>query len=241
MSLTGSAYGTLASVECMYYWEWEKAEEVARTGVERDPNSFLAWVGYANVLCALGRREECMSAVERYVELDPLSVFTLGYASFHCWFARRFDEAWEYAKRCEQIDSGFWGVMNLVAICQCRGEDDKALEYVTQIEAQWDAVRRSNGAALLAYTLGRSGRPADFRESVEGLEHRIRSGTATWTELALAHVGANDHESALDCLEKAPERPPGGDFTAWVGVFPHFDPIRKDPRFRRVLEQLGLA
>ena len=98
----------------------------------------------------------------------------------------------------------------------------------------------SDGAALLAYTLGRAGRTEAFQESIESLRSRVAAGTATWTELALAYVGASDHEAALDCLEKAPKRPPGGDFTAWLGAFPQFDPIRDHPRFQQVLKRLGL-
>ena len=60
---TGDAYGTLATVESMYYWEWEKGRQTASLGIETDPNSYLAWLGYANVTCLLGERTECLRAM----------------------------------------------------------------------------------------------------------------------------------------------------------------------------------
>ncbi len=74
------------------------------------------------------------------------------------------------------------------------------------------------------------------------MERNVDEGTGTWVEVAYAYMGVNDHERALNYLEKAPDqRPPGNHLTAYVGVMPPFDPIRDHPRFQEVLKRLGLG
>ena len=237
----GDGYAMVAWIEGMINWQWESAEETARLGVERDPNSHPAWIVYNYLLSSQGRHEEGLAAVDRFVELDPLSLATLINAAQGYAQAGRLDEALEYAKRGEAMDSGFWGATNLAWVLQCRGEHAEALAHLTRIQEQWEAISRSSSAHVLAYTLGRAGSSAEFEGIAVQLEGRAAEGTATWTEVALAYMGVCEHERALDYLEKAPEqRPPGSYLTAFVAVDPLFAPIRDQPRFHQVLKRLGL-
>ena len=182
-----------------------------------------------------------LRAVERYIELDPLSVLSRGYAAFHCLLSRDFDAALEHARLCEKLDPGIWGPVNVAICLEIAGHSDESFQHLLRVEDRWDVISRGNAAAYLAYALGRQGRHADFEELVRQLELRVKAGTATWTELALAYMGIGDHERVLSYLERAPDqRPPGGDMTAWLGVYPHFDPLRDDSRFRNVLRRLSL-
>ena len=69
----GDAHAMVAWIEGLIYWQWESAEEAARLGVERDPNSYTAWMVYSFLLVSQGRNEEAVAAVDRFVELDPLT------------------------------------------------------------------------------------------------------------------------------------------------------------------------
>ncbi len=238
----GDAYGTLALVLGWYYWEWDRAEQTARTGVTRDPNSYLAWFSYAHVLGARGRHELCLDAVEHFVRLDPLSVATLGNAAWHHANAGKTDDAMAFAQRCAEVDSGIWGTIAIVYVHQARGEDDEAMAALERVRTDWDRIRASSGAPMFAYALGRAGRRSEFDRALGALEARATQGKAAWSELAMASMGVGDHERALGYVEKdLSQWPPGGDVTANLGVIPHLAPIRDEPRFRHALQRIGVA
>ncbi len=114
------------------------------------------------------------------------------------------------------------------------------MDVLDGIDRHWGEVRGSAGAWLLAYTLGKAGRRAEFDQLVSVLERRVEEGTAGWTELALSFMGIGDHARALDYFERAPDqRPPGSDQSSYANIFPHFDPIRDDPRFQEVMRRIG--
>jgi hypothetical protein len=53
------------------------------------------------------------------------------------------------------------------------------------------------------------------------------------------HLGLDDRAGALDWLERAwSERSVG---ISWLKVDPIWDPLRGEPRFRRLLEALGVG
>ena len=238
----GDAYGVLALIEMSYYWDREKAYELAKVGVERSPSSGWAWTSYAFVLLSLGRREESVEAVQRFGELEPLEMLALLNVAWVNGCAGRLDKALEYAKRSVEVDSGFFGTVFLAWVFQARGEHDKAWAEFARVQDHWEAIRRTKGAWMLAYAFARAGRLEDFEESVADLERRVAQGTAAWSEVALAYIGVRDYERALDCLERAPdERPPGSNVTFTLGFEPLFDPIRDNPRFQQVLKRLGLG
>ena len=65
----------LALIEQAYYLDIEKAHEVAKLGVDKNPNSSWAWLSYAHVLLGL-HREECLEAITRFAELEPLEMLS---------------------------------------------------------------------------------------------------------------------------------------------------------------------
>jgi adenylate cyclase len=236
----GEAYGTLGLVQCWYYWEWEKAEDSVRRGVEVDPNSSHAWGSFAHVMDALGKHSESTYGSDRFVELDPLQQVTLNNASIHYCHAGRLTEAMEFAQRSWELHPESWMSAYAVAYVHlCTGEYDKAMSYLDPVK---DQLRATYAASILAYLLARVGREKEFEAEVTELKVQAAEGRATWTEVAVAYMGADDAERALEYLEMAPDqRPPGNNYTAWIGTLPLFDPIREDSRFQDVLNRIGLT
>jgi hypothetical protein len=70
------------------------------------------------------------------------------------------------------------------------------------------------------------------------METLARGAYARPIDLVVAHLGVGDTARALDWMERVPED--RGSMFFLVSE-PLFDPIRDTPRYRRVLERLGLA
>jgi len=174
----GDAYGILAVIEMSYYWDREKAYELAKLGVQRAPSSGLAWTSYAIVLLSLGKREESLEAVQKFSELEPLEVLSLLNVVWVNGYAGRLDKALEYAKRSVEVDSGFFGTVFLAWVFQARGEHDKAWAELARVQDDWEAIRSTKGGWMLAYAFAQAGRLEDFEESVTDLKRRVAEGTA---------------------------------------------------------------
>ena len=106
------------------------------------------------------------------------------------------------------------------------------------LEGQPDDAQRR---VLLGLTLAHAGRKADaIREAERGYALRPISmdgfgGAYNLHQLARTYILVGEHEKALDALEELLRAPyylsPG-----WLRIDPTFDPLRKHPRFRRLVE-----
>ena len=70
----------------------EKAEELARELVEKDPNNPHWWYWYGGALTKLGRHEEALDALQKAVDLNPDGLYRRGLAEAFVNLGR-FDEA----------------------------------------------------------------------------------------------------------------------------------------------------
>ena len=237
----GDAYGVLATVESGYYWQWDEAEAAGRLGVEKDPNSYIAWNSYAWVLDILKRSDECVRAIGRFLAISPLEMMSQLNAAWLYCHVGEVDQALIHANQAEQLDEGFFSAACMAYVLECRGEAVQALERLEQVRSEWHAIASTSTGWVLAYALGRGGTREDFGRIMTHLEQRAAGGYATWAEVALGHVGANDLELALQYLERTPAQSfPGSHVAAHLGNEPLFEPIRHDPRFLAVLRHLGL-
>jgi hypothetical protein len=91
--------------------------------------------------------------------------------------------------------------------------------------------------AVIAYALARSGRPDEARAIVARLEARARGSYARPADMAAAYLGLGDTARALHWVERIPDDRGSILFLMTESIF---DPVRRTPRFRRVIEQLGL-
>jgi hypothetical protein len=93
--------------------------------------------------------------------------------------------------------------------------------------------------AALAHCYGAAGKPAGAHRSLEDLQRLSKQAYVSPVDLAVAHLGLGDASAALALLEQAvQERSPR---IAFLGIDPHFDALRSDPRFQRLIARIGLS
>jgi hypothetical protein len=98
---------------------------------------------------------------------------------------------------------------------------------------------RPNAVAWLAYAYGASGSDDAARRVVDGLVARSKTGRVSSYHLAIAYLAIHDIERTLLALEEAAHDP------SEVGLLnlksePAWDPLRSNPRFHTLLDQLNL-
>ena len=113
------------------------------------------------------------------------------------------------------------------------------VELETAVRNDPDLVLRKG---QLAYVYAMTGDQARARTIVEEMKKNGASEDAHQVAFAIVYIALGDKDKALSLLESAVKRHDIALLTAASPLDdPTYDPIRNDPRFVRILEQMNLA
>ncbi|MFQ5944808.1 MAG: adenylate/guanylate cyclase domain-containing protein [Anaerolineae bacterium] len=236
-STLAEAHASLGLAAMYADWDWDGAERSLRQAIELNPSYPTAHHWLAWVLTALGRQEEAEAEIRLAQRLDPLSLIISANVGTILYFARRYDEADEQLQRTLELEPGFvvahqW----LGRVYEQTGRYEEAIaEHSKAIEALGEDPE---SIASLGHAYAVAGRADDARPLLEQLDSlsKQRYVSAYWP--ALVHTGLGDVPQALSWLERAVEE--RGDWMIFLGAEPMFDPLRREQRFRLLLQQLGV-
>lgn len=121
-------------------------------------------------------------------------------------------------------------VLGMLHIYQ--GKYDQGLEEIRSGAADPPTI---DDLLQLAYALGRAGKRREALQMIDQLERKTNAD-AVW--VAIAWTGIGNKDKAFEWLNRAlTVRSPS---ELWIGVFPALDPLRSDPRFKELLNRMGL-
>ncbi len=115
-----------------------------------------------------------------------------------------------------------------------QGDLDKA---VAELEEGMRLGKNPQGMAQLAYAYAKRGRRSDAEAALRDIEADAK-GVFSSPDVAAVYVALGDTEQAFVFLDRAAEAK--AEFLVFLGVDPRFDPVRSDPRYKELLEKLGL-
>ncbi|HEU5169642.1 MAG TPA: protein kinase [Gemmatimonadales bacterium] len=226
------AHPAFAYVKMYFDWDWAGAEQGFRRAIELNPSYATAHQWYGNCLAILGRADESLSEFWQAVNLDPLSPIKNAALGWGYYFARRYGEAIAQQRRALAIDPDL-GVSHLwlgLSLEQAGAPAEAAVEFA-------EAVRLSNrepvDLAFLAHGLALSGRRAEAQTVLDELTAMAQRRYVSSYDIAVVHGGLGRLDDAIVWLEKA-----HAERTHWMALLqvdPRLDPLRADPRFKRLL------
>jgi tetratricopeptide (TPR) repeat protein len=156
----------------------------------------------------------------------------LGWAYIH---ARRFDEAIAQLRKTVELDGGFYYARyNLALALELKGSISEAIaEYQRAIALNDDPFP----LALLGHLYGRLGRRGEALQILEQLRERRRQRYVEAYCLAVVNLGLGDHNEAINWLEEG-YRERDGFALGIIRTDPLLDPLRGDPRFEKLANQI---
>lgn len=257
-SLTGVMHSSWA-----YPRAAEALHRAARVGAESaERRCAAAWM----LMVQMRNWRAARAEFEEVVRCQPRSSFALtGRALLHVVegnlseASRCLDEAWKM-NTLASASNAFLSWVQYLA-----GDYDLAVETISQARTGGDssaiaasvealalihtsplapALRRiesmaaANGANLvlrgaLGYAYALAGQPGRAREILEGLRRFQRE---PWHPLALVHMGLNDNQDAVSCLEQSFAE--GSLWSLGLRFDPIFQPLTSDHRFESLLRRL---
>lgn len=227
------AHAVLANTE-QELWHWAQAETEYRRALELSPSDADAHISFALWLLCQGRTDEALSWAHRGRQLDPLAVSgeSLAWILFQ---ARHFDEAVRELRSVLAVHPDNVGALITLGFVLSAG--DHAAEAVPVLER---AVAASNGSPaatgvlIRAYAL--SGRRQEALRLLDALQRRKAAGYVPAAAFVNAYLGLGAYDDCFAWLEQAyVER---SNILQFLKVHPFFDPIRNDPRFRRLVSRV---
>ena len=231
------AHATLGYI-AHYDWEWTIAEREFKRAIELNPNLALAHVWYANYLASTNQLDRAVAHVQQAEQLDPFSLVVVTNVGWTFSYARRSTDAIAAYRRAVALDPSYIQArMRLGGELANIGRFEEAIAEARKVV---EMTRRSPpGIALLAQVYSRAGMRPEAMSTLTELVELSRSQYVSPVSLYATYFWFGDADRGFEWLDRAVQERSNG--VAYIGVDSFLDPVRMDPRYRRVLERIGLA
>jgi TolB-like protein/DNA-binding winged helix-turn-helix (wHTH) protein len=226
------AHTALADVKFLYDWDFPGAEREFRVALELSPNSVAVQKGYADYLNAMGHHGEAVALAEHILQIDPLSLSAITDLAWELYWARRYDEAIIQARKVTEIDASYYPAH----VCLGLAYEQKH-RFASSIAELQSAVGFCRGKCfgLIGQVSALSGDRAGALDALRQLQHRPY--VSPWL-VAIVYSELGDKDMAFRWLEKSYE---GREHDlAYSNVWPMFDSLRQDSRFKDLMHRIGL-
>jgi eukaryotic-like serine/threonine-protein kinase len=232
---SADAHAALALVRTWYDWDFVAGEREFRRALLLNPNDADAHRFYGDFLIVTRQFDRAISEKRRAEQLDPLSVpasFDVARALF---FAGRYAEAEQQARRTLDLDEHFPPAYQLraqIALQQNRVE--AALPLLEKTMAM--GGRKPFFLSMWGYANGVAG----HRDKALAAIKELKASPTYTLPLFMARVnaGLGDKDEALRWLGMLyAER---SESVVWLNVDPTLDSLRSDPRFIALAKRIGV-
>jgi TolB-like protein/Tfp pilus assembly protein PilF len=236
-STSAEAYTALGYGNTIYAWKWQAAEENFKRAITADPNYATGHHWYGDFLAGRGRFAESLAEMSRAHQLDPLSRqigVEWGWVSY---LMHQDDSAAAHIGQTLELDPNYAQAHFRLGLVQIQQRHYP--EAIASFKRAMDlGVFFPQAAAGLARAYGLSGDRAAALKIVNDLERRSARELVPPSLIAAAYAGLGDVTRGLEWLNRGIDEK---DIYIPENFFdPYLDPLRKDPRYERVLARMGL-
>ena len=238
------AHTMMGFIEAHYEYDWPVAEREFQRAIQLNPSDPYAHLFYSNsCLSPLGRHEEAIAEMKMAIALDPFSSRIQSFLGRTYIWARRYSDALTHLQKTTQTFPGFAiDHQRLAHLYTYRGEFDRAIaeETQTRILAGEDPRSVVKLEDSLRRALAARG-PRGYWEKLMELSQQNDNPPEAYTAhdgLSILYVRIGEKEKALTALERAYQERQL--HMTEIGVEPAFDQLRADPRFKKLLQDVGL-
>jgi tetratricopeptide (TPR) repeat protein len=232
-STIAESHLSLGIVNMFYKWKWDAADQETRRAIEIDSTLASAWFFRTWHLVAAGRYDEAMASVKRARQLDPLSAVTNARVGSLFYWTRKYREADSVAVATLAMHPGALAAQLLRArVLSAQGRDSEAIAALPP-----DSVRLgSYEAGVAGFVYARAGRRDVALAQARALQAR---SYVPAEGVAAIYAGLGDTDQAFRWLDSAITS--RGTGLLLLAAEPMYDTLRADPRYERVIRQIGLV
>jgi serine/threonine-protein kinase len=205
----------------------------ARRALLLNPGSELVQRLCSGALSSVGDHAGAIRAAQAAVALDPISAEAAVNLAAILISARRYVEAEAAARRALMLGPDRAGTpATLSAALLMQGQYDEAGAAVEKESLTWSKI---TGRALV---LAKRGQTDAARRELVALQNQFKDDASYQYAQIEAQLG--DKDAAIRWLQNA-QRVHDPGLTSGINVDPLLDPLRDDPRFQKMLLDLGFV
>jgi Tfp pilus assembly protein PilF len=231
-------HAALAYVEFFWDWNVQAAEREFRTAIRLDPNSALGHHWYGSMLNHEGRFAEALEQLDIAQRLEPDSTAILNTRAIAEAFSGHRDEAQELLQEVTEQDPNFsaahlrFGVLSLLQPAD--------IPHFLSEYRRWAGLTHDDAALKLEAAMDRAYKAHGQAAMWQVMLERERAANPGNPTMLAAHAEAalGDADAAfaeLDQLVKRHDMEMIG-----INLTPEFMPLHRDPRYARLLAEIGL-
>jgi tetratricopeptide (TPR) repeat protein len=231
------AHGALALSMLQYDWNFKGAEAEFKRALELNPSDADIHHQYAHYLMAMGRTAESEVETRRGVELSPMGDGLQSCLCWHSFAARDYDRALDFASRfLSSHPNDPWERAILGWTYEQTNRPEEAIPQFKQ------AMNAMKGTPLFVAALGHAyamaGQRTEAEQILKTLLEQSKTSHVSAFDIALIYAALGNKDTAFQWLDRAVnERSTFLVYSKWE---PRLDPLRSDPRFKKLLGQVGL-
>ncbi|HEU4833912.1 MAG TPA: winged helix-turn-helix domain-containing protein [Pyrinomonadaceae bacterium] len=245
---------TNAKIMSTYEFDWNGAEREFRLAIQLNPFHADVRQYYANFLTKLGHFDEAVNEINKAYRLDPLSIpINLTMAKVY-YFARKPALAMKKARELLEIEPGYGPAMGFMGFaCLEMGRPAEAVEHfkimISRMSSEapdkqtpeikaLDKCSDPEAISFLGYSYGVAGERNHALETLDKLMELRKTRYIQPQNVAVVYLGLGEDDAAFEWLDKAVIEQCGP--ITYMKVWPFFDRVRSDPRYKELLRRLRL-
>ncbi len=239
-STLAEAY-TALGVASVNAWDWDGAGAAYKKAIALEPSYPTAHQWYGELLYTTSRLDSSIAETRRARDLDPLAPILAAALGYALVVAGKYDEALLETKRGSEIAPHLGVLHSITSLAYLFAGDSANARSEMEIAVRSDpelVLRKGQ----LAFVYGKTG---DRAKALRIIEEMKRSGATESTHqvaFAIAYIALGENDRALTLLEHAVKKHDIGLLTAASPLDdPTYAPVRNDPRFKRILDEMDLS
>ncbi len=229
----------LAITQAGWDWDWTAAGHTFNRAIAAGAGLASVHFHYGlDFLTPRGRLEEALRELRQALRLDPLSPIVHTAVGGCLYRMRRWDEAAETLRATLHANPEFGHALwSLGRVLLEQGLSEEAL---TCFQHAWQVMGEiPAGLAEIGYCHARMGHRDLALATLHQLQQLRQEGWVSPLNSALVHVGLEDHDAAMSCLEESFEKRIRQ--LVWINVDPRYEALHGTPAFEQLIARLGLA
>jgi TolB-like protein/DNA-binding winged helix-turn-helix (wHTH) protein/Flp pilus assembly protein TadD len=231
-------HASLAFIAETHEWDWVTAAREYKRAFELNPGDARTHNWYAGYLMYVGRSDDGISEAKRARDLDPLSLPIKNALAGRLLAAGHYDEALQQVRQTLALDAHFAPAHQTLGwVYLHSGNQEEAIREF-QNALQLSGSEDTDLQLDLGFAYAISDRRDEARAILGRLEKLHEHGVVPSGSVGILHGALGESNEAFAWLEKAyDERDPQ---LTYIKTGRRFEPLRKDPRFERLVHRVGL-
>jgi TolB-like protein/Tfp pilus assembly protein PilF len=228
---------SVALVKGFFEWDWAESEASFLEAIRLNERSATAHFWYGRLLTTAGRFTEAASELKIGLRIDPLSAMMNAELGRTLYYARRYEDAKEQLRETLELDPNFWPAhLFLGWVYEQQGHLPETIAILHRASELDDNPRIK---AYLGVAYASSGDDAQAEKILVALKEQAKKRYVAADYIAAIYAALGDTTRAFRYFAKAQAGRSG--WLVWLGVDPHYDSLRHDPRFKALLANIGIS